>query len=66
MAKKARHISRKELYDLVWREPRTPYGANIRTSRMIFLSDNITDNLFAHDKRHTTIPPPRNRPGRLA
>ena len=23
-----------------------PYGANIRTSRMILLSDNITDNLF--------------------
>ena len=23
-----------------------PYGANIRTSRMILLSENITDNLF--------------------
>jgi hypothetical protein len=23
-----------------------PYGANIRTSRMILLSDNITENLF--------------------
>ncbi len=24
----------------------SPYGANIRTSRMILLSGNITDNLF--------------------
>jgi hypothetical protein len=30
----------------------TAYGANIRTSRMILLSINITDNLFGNGKRH--------------
>jgi hypothetical protein len=39
------------------------YGANIRTSRMILLSGNITDNLFGNDKRHTTISSAGNRPG---
>jgi len=44
----------------------SPYGANIRTNCMILLSNNITDNLFGNDKRHTTFPSPRNCPGRLA
>jgi len=34
---------------------KTPYGANIRTSCMILLSSNITDNLFGNDKRHTAV-----------
>ena len=42
------------------------YGANIRTSRMILLSNNIADNLFGNDKRHTAFPSPRNCRGRLA
>ena len=42
------------------------YGANNQTSRMILLSDNITDNLFGNGKRHTTFPSPRNCPGQLA
>jgi len=45
---------------------RIPYGANIRTNCMILLSNNIADNLFGNDKRHTTFPSPRNCPGRLA
>ena len=27
---------------------KSPYGANIRTGRMILLIENITDNLFVH------------------
>jgi hypothetical protein len=41
------------------------YGANIRTSRMILLSNNIKDNLLCNDKRYTTFPPSCNRPSRL-
>jgi hypothetical protein len=32
---------------------------------MILLSENITDNLFGNDKRHSTFPSPRNCPGWL-
>jgi hypothetical protein len=42
----------------------TPNGANIRTSCIILLSNNITDNLFGNGKRHTTLPPPRYYLGR--
>ncbi len=32
------------------------YGANIRTNRMILLSNNITDNLFSDDERLKSLP----------
>jgi hypothetical protein len=55
-----------EQFDRTHSLPVTPYGANIRTNCMILLSNNITDNLFGNDKRHTTFPSSGDCPGRLA
>ena len=43
-----------------------PYGANIRTNRMILLSNNITDNLFSNDERLKSLSASGHRPGRVA
>ena len=43
-----------------------PYGANIRTNRMILLSDNITDNCSCNDRCPTALSRPRCRLGGLA
>jgi hypothetical protein len=67
LAEIAHRLGRKALEDVAnVVKPDTPYGANIRTNCMILLSNNIADNLFGNDKRHTTFPSPRNCPGRLA
>ena len=47
LAEIAYRLGRKALEDVANAvKPDTPYGANIRTSRMVLLSNNITDDLF--------------------
>jgi hypothetical protein len=54
------------LLGFYWANQLSPYGANIRTSRMILFPSNITDSLFVQCPMSYNPFTSSYRPGRLA